>query len=393
MDKFHAFIDHQRQVHNEERELWYLEKEELDARISRLEAMVHQYKERYGSIVLSPRELSKQLPHATSERFSTKSKPRSKSAGTGDEFWRGPGGQLDTQSTRTFSEPSDTSTKINGGRMPSIAEDENVQGQSGCNKRPGSLPKPIARITMDGNLDGITFKPTVLSPSVANNLMTPQSPSPLHSISPTRPPGLISLPYLEGLSARAFYTEDAGHTPLVRPSHISDDNTKISLSDSPTPICSEQERPPIEPRPSMIPTRQPAERSDSYFPVVVPTDSDQSLGQELGQHPDREQDEDIDPSLIAPLSLQNNASDASFLSELDSKLLQAARSEVFERSLSLPDRSQADVEGCDKGKADNKATDDSLGAEEPEAEPKLRIKRSMNFGSQLGSSRCGKGIV
>ena len=388
IEQFRSLIEHQRQVHNEEIQLWHLERAELDAKIARLETIVRQYKARYGSIVLSPLELSSQTRGAFG-KFSANDKPRSMSASTGDEFWRGAGGKIDAHPTRTFSEPSDTSNTVADRRMPSIPENDNVRKYSLSSNRSESIPKPATKLSMDKNLDGITFKSTILSPSVSNYLMTPQSPSPLRSPSPTHPsPGPISLSATDLLSAKDFYIKDAGHTPLARYSRSSDDTANISLSNSPTPTYPEQEPPLNETRPSIAPTRQPAERSDSYFPLTTTTNP------KIDPDPDHDQDIDGDPSLKAPLSLQNNSSDTSFLSELDAKLLQAAR-KAFEPSPSLPDIIEADTEELVQSKENAKPKDNVSGLEEgePEAEPKLRIKRSMNFGSQLGASRCGKDII
>jgi len=88
----------------------------------------------------------------------------------------------------------------------------------------------------------------------------------------------------------------------------------------------------------------------------------------------------------APLGLTNDVlGDNQFLSALDSKL-EAAAAATGESSM---DEETSTVGGASEKKADS---DGGEGIEQPESEPRLRIKRSMNFGSAFGSSRCGKGV-
>jgi len=84
---------------------------------------------------------------------------------------------------------------------------------------------------------------------------------------------------------------------------------------------------------------------------------------------------DIDENLELkePLTLHNDvAEDNSFLHELNSKL-EVAKLENLEPTVVHLEKAVTAVD-------------------QPEQEPKLRIKRSMNFGSQFGSSACGKGF-
>ena len=78
--------------------------------------------------------------------------------------------------------------------------------------------------------------------------------------------------------------------------------------------------------------------------------------------------------------------DRGFLNEVTSKLREVARSQTFSPS------SEDGEAGEDNDKV-GRGRDGSEGQEsEPEVEPRLRIKRSMNFGSEWGASRCGKGF-
>ena len=128
-----------------------------------------------------------------------------------------------------------------------------------------------------------------------------------------------------------------------------------------TPVQPEAERPPLEPQPTRV--RLPSERSDSHFPAAEITPSD------------------ADPELNGPLGLTNDKSeDDQFLNELDSKL-QAAAS----KSLQTPTVADASESGSSE-------RGDEKDFQQPEHEPKLRMKRSMNFGSAFGAKYCGEGV-
>ncbi|KAL8830208.1 MAG: hypothetical protein Q9170_005834 [Blastenia crenularia] len=174
-----------------------------------------------------------------------------------------------------------------------------------------------------------------------------QSPS---SLSTSRgSPMRLKLPSVE--EEPSNLTKHAGHTPLARTVPGLDGTASALESDLPTPSHMEQERPSHEPSSSIA--KIPSERSESYFPP-----------------PADEYDED--PELRGQLGLKNQASsDNRFLSELNKKLTQAAKSS------SPPAASRAKLE------ANSQSIDE---VDEDEPEPKLRIKRSMNFGSQLGGT-------
>ena len=321
---------------------------------------MRQLQHRSYSDIISPTGISS-FALATSGSFSSNRGSRTTSGSTGDEFWRGAGGKSDAVPTRTFSESSEYSiTRSEGRWMPSIAEDhssgQTVVSRQTSHESPERHHKPsIDGAEIDKNLDGISFKSSAVAPSIAKSIIIPQSPSPLQSSPLSNPPEQSAS---EILAVADPYTRDAGHTPLVRglSPNVFLDNT----SEQATPTMPEQGSQVREPRPSIVVSRQPNERSDSYFPPPPETIEE-------------------DPELTAPLGLQNQDSeDTTFLSELDSKLLQAAKSTVFSPPESDP---------SSEPKKENKTE-----TEQSENEPKLRIKRSMNFGSVFGASKCGKGI-
>ncbi|MCJ1237200.1 hypothetical protein MMC14_005185 [Varicellaria rhodocarpa] len=360
-ESYRLLMEHQRQVHEEERSLWQIERQELQARVAELESTLRKCQISHLSNVSSPTAISSQI--GTTFIDVTNKSSRSMSESTGDEYWRGAGGKSNAQPTRTFSDPEIIPTKIPERWMPSIAEDESTDNTKVTKDRQQKLRhKPsIDGVKIDKNLDGIIFKPGGLPPEIVKNIMTPQSLSPSDVDSPNRvSPGRIELPSENKLTADDLYTKYAGHTPLARMDHNIGSQT---VSDVPTPTQVEREQPPLEPRPSFV--RPPNERADSYFPAIP-----ESI--------------DEDPELEGPLGLQNDkAADANFLEELDCKLEKVA-SEPRELAEPSPPSSTAKLEKT----KDDKDSDTSFDQGEPE--PKLRIKRSMNFGSRFGSSHVGR---
>ena len=359
-ESYRLLMEHQRHVHEEERSLWQIERQELQARVAELETLVRKHQQSHLSNVSSPSAVSF---HTGMEFGGSIKSCRSMSESTGDEYWRGAGGRSNAKPTRTFSDPEIIPPKLPDRWMPSIAEDEPTDKVEVTKDRQQKLRhKPsIDGVKIDKNLDGIIFKPSGLPLEIVKNIMTPQSPSPSDAISPTGAlPSQIRLSSTNRLTAEDLYTKDAGHTPLARMTDID----SHSVSNVPTPTQVERERPPLEPCPSV--NRPPNERADSYFPAIP--------------EPINE-----DPELQGPLGLRNDeAADADFLEELDCKLERVA-SEPRE----LSEQRAIDSSITKKGKSiENKDSDNSFDQDEPE--PKLRIKRSMNFGSRFGSSTCGK---
>lgn len=377
-------MEHQRQTFDEERALWNTERVELHERIAQLEGSLRRYQAISSSQVSSPINNSTRGSQSNSSLWSLLSKDDSSHTSmtaTGDEIWRGP--KPDVQPTRTFSDPMPQASKPGDrDRLPSIAEDTTCGRKDSSDMQPGFYKPNVSGAEIDKNLDGINFKSIALFPVPAKKVMTPQSPSP-----GTPSPGTIQLPSSKFEAPLDPYTKDAGHTPLARHTLFNADGAS-SAGDRATPLQPEMERLSFEPQVSFA--KLPSERSDSYFPVA-----EEELRVEKNKHRDgedepwdekdesgdaEEKSRDEDPELKGPLGLDNGTGeDKQFLDELDSKLLQAAGSETS----SLP------IVSMDKGSSSDKAEG---GFELPEHEPKLRIKRSMNFGSAFGAKTCGKGF-
>ncbi|KAI4121645.1 MAG: hypothetical protein LQ338_006252 [Usnochroma carphineum] len=344
-------LDHQRRAFDSERAMWNIERTGLVEEIASLEASLRKFQ-------ASPRgqqSASTKIPILSSGSprlgsFPGAYGPRHAHEDPGNQPWRGSGGKGGAQPTRNFSE-SATNMQTNFGRLSSIAE--NVPPAKFGKSFPESVKQPSRGVggpDIQKHYDGITFRSTATTSTQPIGYKSRVTGS-LSSLPES--PGTLQLPIVHevGTATDDNLTKDAGHTPLARTVPVLDGTTSAVESDLPTP-ASEQERPPLEPRASVA--KIPSERSDSYFPP--PAD-----------------DFDQDPELQGQLGLNNDRSnDNQFLSELNTKLARAAECPAPPTAAQVPanltEASRDNVEGFDQ----------------PEPEPKLRIKRSMNFGSQLG---------
>ena len=349
VQQYRTVMDHQRQVFEEERALWHTERSEMQEKIARLEASLGLYQVGCSSQGSSPIE-----PNGSGQSDSWNYYNGVTKTFTGDEFWRGAGGKNDAQPKRTFANSADQSLNVEN-RLPMIVEESMAYRPkvdsfsiSSIDSRPlGKASTP--GIGTDKDLDGITFRTSTESLMASRVSLPHQSPSPTGVSSGSMPkPSSLSRALADP------YTKDAGHTPLARKSgYTLDGGLGTVSSELPTPIQPELERPPLEPHASAI--QMPSERADSYFPTST------------------EGDNDGDTELQEPLGLMDNcAANDEFLNMVDSKLLRVAQSKTS-------DPSESDKENMES-------------FEQPEPEPPLRIKKSMNFGSQFGASSCGKGF-
>lgn len=375
LDKQRNAAEQERQTFAAERALWDIERQALYARVQELEKALNAKNglnlRKHNSSV-SPLEMgppsfstfSAQGEVDTLSAFSSGHESRLASTeSNGDEFWRGAGARKGSVATRTFSDSSTRPSKPEEGRLPSIAETDSPRKSSldltsSTNPAEGPAKKASGSkegVILDKEFDGIKFKSSSHIPE--NAIITPQSPSPKQNISPSQlTPGNIEIPPATLSAPDHILTKDAGHTPLARNIDGTDDSSKLA-SGAQTPT----QEGPRHPRASVA--RPPTERSDSYFPPVT---------------------EDEDPELKAPLNLRNDGhQDKAFLDELDSKLTNAAKSPTSEMSETEASENQKPTTRADSSTDDPKF-------DQPEHEPKLRIRRSMNFGAPLGMGRFGK---
>ena len=370
-------MERQRQTFDEERALWNTERAELHEKIAQLGSSLRKYQPISSGQIFSP--LDKSLsPFQSHSSFlgvlNNNGLSHTSATTTGDEVWRGP--KSNVKPTRTFSDPTTQFSKPGGrSRMPSIAEDTTCGQKDPLNMQIGLHKPSVSSAAMDKNLDGINFRSSTLSQVSTKKIMTPQSPSP-RTFSPSRlSPRTIQMPPSKFEAPVDPYTKDAGHTPLAPRAYCNTDGAS-SDGDGTTPTQHEMERPPLEPHASRA--KLPSERSDSYFPISEKEYQDENHNTQDEEVKSRDEDRE----LKGPLGLDNGKNegedDKHFLNELDSKLLQAARSDA------------PSPNGIDLGSEDS--LEHGKDFEQPEHEPKLRIKKSMNFGSAFGAKPFSKGI-
>ena len=339
--QFRALLEHQRELFDEERALWQIERSDLHDRILFLETSLRETQNGLSSQAISPSTRKE-----SGSAFSFLSTPSgSRHVSSGDEFWRGTGGKGDTQPTRTFSATSEQSNG-HAQRLASISEHLPPEG-SGISRltesiHRASIHKPsIPELKKSIIFDGINFRQPSHVPSISTEVITSQSPSPSRIAT-----GTLRLSPVQLAPSTDYVTEHAGHTPLVHDLANGTDDTSSAVSNrTATPIEIQKENPPVDPRASCA--KPPSERSDSYFAGI--------LAETLE-----------DPAMSGPLGLgdDNTSEDKNFLDQVDLKLKEAAR------------------------QVQNGSTEESdILSDPPEHEPRLKIKRSMNFGSQLGGSK------
>ena len=402
MKKSQVAMDHQREAFEEERALWKIERGELLQRITALEVSLQQAQSGVSTPhikgeIKQEQDTDAPPPPEQSRHSSTSS--------TGSEIWRG--SNPFQNPTRTFSESSPSSNKPQ--RLASIAESSSQTHTTSPPARRVSInPLPenitqhqsVSGAAIDKNLDGINFKSSGLSPDVLEKVMS-ESPSPRSSpavVSPTTASeevmSPLTLPALRTLK-RDPYTMDAGHTPLARgrphPLSAVDGMTSTGHSSDGVNTPTAPPKGQAQPQPGggdgaddqKELVKPPSERRDSYFPVV---------------QDEEPQSPDADPELQGPLGLTSDAvgeggGNDEFLKELNSKLMRVEeREETPSEADTDAGMNEADKDADEGRKVKQEGSEEPSGFEQPEHEPRLRLKRSMNFGSQLGGNKMGRNL-
>ncbi|KAL8899944.1 MAG: hypothetical protein Q9207_005934 [Kuettlingeria erythrocarpa] len=360
--EYHKAMNHQRHAFDSERVMWNIERTELVEKIADLEKLLCQYQ----PLPDVQQSASAGVTASSSGSPTLGSYPRRSREHSINEFRRGVGVKSENKPTRVFSD-STTYAHNHPKRHPNIAA--NLPSFELANSWSEGLKvsvSPRRSTTVDPNsqklYDGIAFKSTTAGSKESTppkNLSAGSVPSSRESLGRLQLPTVHEVPKVASPIAEENLTLHAGHTPLARIVPGLDGTTSALDSDLPTPAL-EPERPLYEPRTSF--TKVPSERADSYFPLPAEGPDSGSAGQDANTPAHTQQD----PELQGPLGLTNErSSDNQFLSQLDSKLTQAAKLST------PPTAAQAQqIEGFD----------------EMDPEPKLKIKKSMNFGSQLGGS-------
>jgi hypothetical protein len=336
-------FDHERAMFSEERKLWNVEREALNARIAELESMQTD-SDRKDNVSRQDRF---QPTISWQENWSV-SQPKQHCSNNGYHVWQGP--SPGSKPSRVFPDEKQRqdvcvpSVDENGfGPPPSLDAALSPESLAADRSSAASVPVPIEKL--DSNLDGITLKSTALPPDVVARVVTPPSPRSLGcSLPESQRAGrenrsMLKLKLSDLGPPDENLTRDAGHTPMA----ILATETQASHQ-SPITSSAEEENP-LAP----VSTLQPAESSESYFPVV-----------------------EDDPALKAPFSLPHEAEkDDGFLSGLDERLLDEARKALDWRSASQGDN------------------DGNASVPDQGEEPELKLKDAMNFGTAFGTTDCG----
>lgn len=376
-------FERERKTFEAERKLWDAERKMLLLKIADLELKSNQKlgnKRRYSnehpsSSVQTFRSNFGNVSNFSSSNFSKQSSAKSDH----HPVWETP--DMAAVVTRVF--PPETDKHKSDQHLPSIAESgisPTLDGALSPNRQPGnqhhsaSVSIPIERL--DSSLDGINLKSTALPPSIVAKVISPSEISPnSHSPGSRTPTGVAvtkapQVPTSLLIPSPPNLKTNAGHTPLAFEGSVT---VSEGPSDVSTPIRPQElSSAPAEPRP----VRPPTERADSYFPDISPQKSE-SIDTFGAHEPLASAMENEDKELKGPLTMESDhkeGSDNAFLSELDAKLLMEAKRIISPQS-----------DSTEPGPDDIARTE----GDDLEDGPRLRLKKSTNFGSAFGSSDCG----
>ncbi|KAI9804464.1 MAG: hypothetical protein M1825_001363 [Sarcosagium campestre] len=268
----------------------------------------------------------------------------------GEKFWEGRASRNGSVASRTFSsQPDDTPSTLPSisetgfssvKRAGSTAVEDTVSPTSGLRRESTQVGNGIDVSLVRKDLDGINLKSSAVSAAIVAKA---KPPSPSGSTSAkTQDATKATDAASTGSPIKNNYTKHAGHTP----------NASLSFSaiDSGSGLAT--------------PTQPEHLHRPSLLPDVV-----------LGMNEDDDNDDlsDVDPVLQGPLTLQQDGgNDAHFLDQVDSKLLEEARKDMYALS---PQTS------TEKGEVEDAPL------RPPERETGLKFRRSMNFGSAFGSQK------
>jgi hypothetical protein len=369
-------FEREREIFENERKLWNAERAMLKARIADLEFSLNKNdsgRRRFSNdgSSASAQLFRKDFSQLSSKSISRASRGSSETNG-GTPVWETP--DMGATVTRVFSDeeqqPQSKKPVSITASLPSIAEGAIEKPLS-----PRSTPVPVT--VLDSSLDGITLKSAGLESSFVkvsspSSTSPPQPPSPGPRIPKEEKSLRVNLDRLLS-PTDVNLVRNAGHTPmefgkatLSAETLSAVESRKSSETDVPTPkheldSTSRLTRPPMP----------PSERSDSYFSTAFEfRDSGEGHARQDG-------DSNGDVELKGPLMMDSKheeGQDNQFLNQLDAML----------RAESQRPRKESTVEnGQQDGgvvKIDDDIDDGGL---------RLKLKKSMNFGSVFGSKNCG----
>lgn len=260
--------------------------------------------------------------------------------------------------TRVFSHDDDVQ------HLPSISEDGPATLLSPVRSNEN---KPIPIQEIDDTLDGITVKSEGVKSSF-NKIISPiivaRSPSPKQQLPEPPRISLEASSLLDPFDAKL--KKHAGHTPLAFDGELSSLGTTHGEA---TP----QAEAPIDPAPTRRPPLRPSENSQSYFStddMHAPAPETILEEEELEPQFEPEDDRPLTGPLMLDASGKSQASHV-FLDQLDHRLEEEVRRSLTPSPAHSPAPSQQSTK-----------TDD-------ENFPRLRMKKSTNFGSAYGAKAPG----
>ncbi|KAI9852184.1 MAG: hypothetical protein M1824_002065 [Vezdaea acicularis] len=319
MERQRLLFEQERSLFNQERSLWETERKGLYDRVQELESALS-------------RQMDTVMIQAQGNSFGllpndpTRSR-QSSGTNSEDRFWEGSSSRAGSVASRSFESHSSHSSP------------QKFSPPESRNQGPGI---DISLVQKD--LDGITLKPSAVPPAIVAQIRSPSpmrspSPSPSRGAKATNGGGNSLSPH------NPMLTKHAGHTPNA---------SVFSLEDSG----------------QATPTQKAAKHRASI--AAPPPQLEPMANHDTDVQPSGE------PELIAPLGLLNEeAHDSTFLSVLDSKLLEEAKklTQCLSETSSVSEEAVHDT------------TDAPSGQSEPEVQ--LKFKRSMNFGSVFGAKVVG----
>jgi hypothetical protein len=410
-------FEKEKKAFDQERKMWNAERSMLKARIAELEFKLNKSqgssssKRRYSNdstvapCVDSIRSAYIYFPDSSKTNSTTSSRqPSRETEKITAPIWEGP--ENTAPVTRVFSNEDQKTVD----HMPSISEDEALQsgGDAVSPKTEPAVPIPIEAI--DSNLEGIMIKSTALAPSFVARINS-GTQSPAHSPSPRPRPadGNLALEMNNLLSPLdEKLKRHAGHTPMNFSTNGA--SSGGNSSGQPTP---RQEKPPAPTSSVCIPLR-PSENSDSYFSFTAEGENAVKVDEldvveekrradvrrgtlsQLGPilQSEETQELDEDPELQGPLMLDPSAklkSSDSFLSLVNAKL----QDEIKQHPEVSKDAEQTAALLSPTSGTGSPSKSDTFEKEQTQIEvddgmPKLKMKRSMNFGSAWGGTFPGR---
>ena len=413
-------FEKEKKAFDRERKMWSAERSMLKARIADLEFKLNKA-QNSSSSSSSKRRYSNDSTSAPNvdafrSKYSSFSGPSMTSIATNSRqpsqenekmttpIWEGP--ENTAPVTRVFSNEDQKAAT----HLPSISEDEAVRGDADTVSPKTEPAGPIPIEAIDSNLEGIMIKSTALAPSFVARINS-GTQSPAHSPSP-RPrasEGGLALEMNNLLSPLDDKLKrHAGHTPM------NFGTNGASTGGTSTGLVTPKHDKPLAPASTARPPLRPSEDSESYFSFSgeggesAKVDEKDSVEQKRRADvrrgtlsnpgpillPDEAEDFDEDPALQGPLMLDPSAklkSSDSFLDLVDAKL----QAEIKQHPEVSKEAGQtaAIISPTSGSVSDSKEDNYEREQKQLEADdgmPKLKMKRSMNFGSAWGGTFPGR---